>query len=143
MVGLLSPFDFVAGQARPGGQQQGALSEMKPEQIEQLRQQLLGLRSELQALERVSQQDTAPVELDQARVGRLSRMDAMQAQEMSQETARRRQRRLVEIAGALRRVESGDFGLCFVCGEEIGVRRLEADPTSTRCIRCAAGPSGS
>jgi DnaK suppressor protein len=112
---------------------------MKQARIEQLRQQLLGLRSELQALEQASQEDTAPVELDQARVGRLSRMDAMQAQEMAQEAARRRQRQLLEIDGALRRMESGDFGYCFVCGEEIDVRRLEVDPTSTRCVSCAEG----
>lgn len=112
---------------------------MKPASIEQLRQQLLDLRSELQTLAQASQEDTAPVELDQARVGRLSRMDAMQAQEMAQEAARRRQRQLLEIDGALRRMESGDFGYCFVCGEEIDVRRLAVDPTSTRCVRCAEG----
>ena len=111
-------------------------NDMKPEQFEQLRQQLLDLRSELQALEQTSREDTAPVELDQARVGRLSRMDAMQAQEMAQEAARRRQRQLVEIDGALRRMASGDFGYCFVCGEAIDVRRLEANPTNTRCVGC-------
>ena len=110
---------------------------MKPVLIQKLRRQLLELRAELQALEQGSQEDTAPVELDQARVGRLSRMDAMQAQEMAQEAARRRQRQLVEIDGALRRMDSGDFGHCFVCGEEIDLRRLEVDPASTRCIRCA------
>jgi DnaK suppressor protein len=112
-------------------------NDMKPEQVEKLRQRLLELSSELQALEQASREDTAPVELDQARVGRLSRMDAMQAQEMAQETARRRQRQLVEIDGALRRIASGDFGYCFVCGEAIDVRRLEANPANTRCIGCA------
>jgi DnaK suppressor protein len=112
---------------------------MKPASIEQLRQQLLDLRSELQTLAQASQEGTAPVELDQARVGRLSRMDAIQAQEMAQEAARRRQRQLLEIDGALQRMESGDFGYCFVCGEEIDVRRLAVDPTSTRCVSCAEG----
>ena len=105
--------------------------------MQKLRQQLLDLKSELQALAQASEDDTAPVELDQARVGRLSRMDAMQAQEMAQEAARRRQRQLLEIDGALRRMESGEFGCCFVCGEEIDLRRLAVDPTSTRCVRCA------
>jgi DnaK suppressor protein len=110
---------------------------MKPEQVERLRARLLELRSELEDLEQASHADTGPVELDQARVGRLSRMDAMQAQEMAQETARRRQRQLVEIDGALRRMDSGDFGYCFVCGEAIDIRRLEADPANTRCVGCA------
>lgn len=112
---------------------------MQEPRLEQFRRQLLELKSELAAQEQAAQADTLPVELDQARVGRLSRMDAMQAQEMAQEAARRRKRQLVEIDGALRRIETGDFGQCFVCGEEIAVGRLEADPTSTRCIKCAEG----
>jgi DnaK suppressor protein len=76
------------------------------------------------------------VELDQARVGRLSRMDAMQAQEMAQATARRREQRLAQVEDALRRMESDDFGICFACGEEIDPRRLALDPTATRCIGC-------
>jgi DnaK suppressor protein len=63
-------------------------------------------------------------------------MDAMQGQEMAQEAARRREAHLVCIEGALRRIETGGFGYCYVCGEEIDPRRLEADPTATRCIAC-------
>ena len=77
------------------------------------------------------------MELDQASVGRLSRMDAMQSQQMAQELARRRQQQLVRIEGALRRIESGDYGYCSVCDEEIDVRRLTLDPTNTRCVKCA------
>ncbi len=95
------------------------------------------MRAELQATQEASKDSTKPVELDQASVGRLSRMDAMQAQEMAQETARRRQQQLTRIEAALRRIDSGDYGYCFVCGEEIDVRRLAADPTHTRCIACA------
>jgi len=110
---------------------------MEDSQIEQFRHQLLAIRAELQAIQESSREATAPVELDQASVGRLSRMDAMQEQEMAQETARRRQQQLTRIEAALRRIESGDYGYCFVCGEEIDVRRLAADPTHTRCIGCA------
>jgi len=105
-------------------------------EIEQIRQKLLGLRSELQELEETFQETSAPVELDQSRVGRLSRMDAMQAQQMALEAARRRQQQLLKIDGALRRIESGEYGYCFVCGEELDVRRLAIDPTTTRCMKC-------
>jgi len=109
---------------------------MNSEEIEQIRQKLLYLRSEIQELEDAFKETSEPVELDQSRVGRLSRMDAMQAQQMALEVTRRRQHRLLKIGGALRRIESGDYGDCYVCGEEIVARRLFVDPTSTRCIGC-------
>ena len=77
------------------------------------------------------------VELDQSRVGRLSRMDAMQAQAMSLETGRLRRLTLVKIDAALLRIDEGDFGECFECCEPISPKRLEADPTVTLCIKCA------
>lgn len=101
------------------------------------RTRLLQRREELQAIEASSRDATQPVELDQASVGRISRMDAMQGQQMALETARRRQLELTRIEGALRRIDSGDFGFCFKCGEEIDERRLAADVTHTRCLRCA------
>ena len=110
---------------------------MEDAEIEQLRAGLLGQREELQELDESSREAAKPVELDQASVGRLSRMDAMQAQQMAQETDRRRQQQLVRIEAALRRIDSGDFGCCLVCGEEIDIRRLSVDPTNTRCITCA------
>lgn len=109
---------------------------MNEAEIEQLRQDLLRLRSELQQLEEGTQDTGGPVELDQARVGRLSRMDAMQAQQMALEAARRRQHQRLKIEAALRRIESDEYGYCFVCGEAIDVRRLGVDPTTTRCMEC-------
>ena len=76
------------------------------------------------------------VALDQSNVGRLSRMDAMQAQQMAQETARLRQLQLQKIDNALRRMDSEDYGYCFKCGGEIGAARLDFDPASTRCMDC-------
>jgi len=77
------------------------------------------------------------VELDQTKVGRLSRMDAMQNQAMAQATERRRQFELVRIDAALKRLEEGEFGFCVECGEEIGEPRLELDPSAATCIQCA------
>ncbi len=109
---------------------------MSDNENEQIRQTLLRLRSEIQALEEEFKETSQPVELDQTRVGRLSRMDAMQAQQMALESARRRQHQLTRIDGALRRIESGEYGCCYVCGEEIDARRLSVDPTTTRCMGC-------
>jgi DnaK suppressor protein len=109
---------------------------MDDAEIEVSRQQLLRLQSELRELVETLKHSGETVELDQARVGRLSRMDAMQAQQMALEAARRRQQQLAAIDGALGRLESGDYGYCFVCGKEIGRQRLAFDPTSTRCMDC-------
>ena len=51
-----------------------------------------------------------PVELDQTRVGRLSRMDALQGQAMAQETARRRDNEVARIDAALKRVDDDEYG---------------------------------
>lgn len=77
------------------------------------------------------------VELDQTRVGRLSRMDAMQIQQMDLALSRRQQNELAGLKHALKRLEDGEFGECQDCGEEINPRRLEIDPTATLCISCA------
>ena len=105
--------------------------------LEQSKQKLLSLQAEILEQEAAVKHASDPVELDQTRVGRLSRMDAMQAQQMAMEAARRRQHQLSKIEGALRRIESDDYGYCFLCGVAIDSRRLSVDPTNTRCIECA------
>ena len=109
---------------------------MEDADISRLRTHLLQRRSELQQAAETSKEAAKPVELDQTSVGRLSRMDAMQAQQMAQEAERRRESELVRIDGALRRIDAGEFGWCYVCGEEIDPRRLDIDATTTRCVRC-------
>ena len=76
------------------------------------------------------------VKLDQTSVGRLSRMDAMQSQAMLQEAARRREQSLRNIDVALSKIESGDYGFCEQCGEEISEKRLQFDPTVPYCLDC-------
>ena len=96
-------------------------------------------RAELLHLEEVTEEQRRPVELDQSRVGRLSRMDALQDQAMSLETERRRQLELQRIDSALARLAEGEYGFCVNCGEEIAARRLELDPAVPICVDCAEG----
>jgi RNA polymerase-binding protein DksA len=44
---------------------------------------------------------------------------------------------LKQIGHALERMESGEYGKCESCGEEISVKRLEAVPHANYCIKCA------
>ena len=106
-------------------------------QLQQFRSLLLERKQALLKADETGGEAEQVVELDQARVGRLSRMDAMQAQAMSLETGRLRRLTLVKIDAALARIEEGDFGECFECGEPINPKRLEADSTATLCINCA------
>jgi DnaK suppressor protein len=43
---------------------------------------------------------------------------------------------LDKIEKALAKIEDGSFGTCEECGEEIQLKRLEARPETTLCIRC-------
>lgn len=43
---------------------------------------------------------------------------------------------LKKVEDALKRIESGEFGECEECGEDIELRRLEARPTATLCVSC-------
>ena len=43
---------------------------------------------------------------------------------------------LTKIADALARLEQGDYGNCFECGEEIAEKRLRALPFAVRCKDC-------
>lgn len=103
------------------------------------RARLLERRQELNASNEMSAGAREAVTLDQQRVGRVSRIGAMQEQEMAQATERNRAAELVRIGEALKRIEEGDYGACENCGEEIAEKRLEIDPAALLCIRCASG----
>ncbi|MBE0596946.1 MAG: TraR/DksA C4-type zinc finger protein [Desulfuromonadales bacterium] len=106
-------------------------------------QQLLEERlAAIQAGREAQQREEAPVQLDQASVGRLSRMGAMQQQAMAQATSRRTEVELQRIRTALSRLQSGDYGYCVKCEEEIAEGRLRVDPASLVCIDCARAAEG-
>jgi len=100
------------------------------------------LEAELAALRAQSDmtaEGRAPVALDQQSVGRLSRMDALQAQAMAQATEKRRHQRMAQIEAAFRRMDAGEYGFCARCGEAIAGKRLAADPAAHLCVGCLKG----
>jgi len=103
-----------------------------------MRAKLLKLRAELQAIAESGDESAAIVELDQTKVGRLSRMDAMQAQAMAKASSERRQQMLRKIDAALIRIDNDEYGYCKECDEPINLKRLEFDPTVVLCIDCAS-----
>lgn len=105
--------------------------------IEKFRKLLIARRKELQRVAGTGDEATKTVQLDQSRVGRVSRIDALQGQAMSIEAKRRREAELKRIGAALQRIEDGDYGYCLNCGEPIAEKRLEFDPAAPLCIECA------
>lgn len=83
-----------------------------------------------------SRQASATVELDQTSVGRLSRMDALQQQALAQGMMERLLLQKCKLEAALVRIDSGGFGLCCVCGEDLERQRLHADPCILFCLPC-------
>lgn len=86
-----------------------------------------------------TRENRATVMLDQQSVGRLSRMDALQQQAMANAEQRRREVETQKTKAALARLETGEFGACLECGDQIAPKRLEFDPTVPTCITCASG----
>ncbi len=102
--------------------------------IEYFKKRLIELKDELHTLLDLSQDASSTVVLDQTSVGRLSRMDALQAQAMAEETKRRRKLEIQKIDTALKRMEEGEFGYCIKTGEKIPVERLELDPAAATIV---------
>jgi len=85
---------------------------------------------------RHSNSATQPVSLDQQSVGRVSRIDAIQQQQMAIANQERAQRQLQQVTMALQRLDSGEYGTCELCEEPIAFVRLQVQPFVSLCIGC-------
>jgi DnaK suppressor protein len=110
---------------------------LKKRDVQKFRKNLVGQRDDLLASARkalsgdihldpddfADEIDTASSEINLAFTGRL----------------RERERGLLnKINQALEKMEQGVYGECESCGEEIGLKRLEARPVAELCIDCKA-----
>ncbi len=112
---------------------------MDEQSLEDYREMIRARLDELAAEDALGRGAQATVALDQQAIGRLSRMDALQAQAMARATGARRQTERARLEAALARLETGEFGYCEDCGEAIAPGRLRLDPALARCVDCAAG----
>ena len=81
-------------------------------------------------------EDSGVVELDSS-IGRLSRMDALQNQQIAIELKRRQENQLLRIENTFKRLAKGQYGLCGKCKKPIEEDRLEVFPDAVTCVRCA------
>jgi DnaK suppressor protein len=82
-----------------------------------------------------SRESSAPVSPDRA-IGRLTRQQALQAQQMALEVRRRAQQQLQRIEHAIELIRQGGYGRCARCGETIGKERLDFAPDTFLCVPC-------
>lgn len=111
------------------------MTDLAQPQIEELRADLRALAAELRDQIESAREGARPVDLDEP-IGRLSRMDAIQQQNMLQANRRSAQQRLAQVETAARRIDQEQYGECVACGEEVGFARLKARPETPFCVAC-------
>jgi DnaK suppressor protein len=93
-------------------------------------------RDELAALIAQGRLTDQPVSPDKA-IGRLTRQDALQQQQMSAELNRRHEQELNRVQSAIQAIDAGTYGMCQRCGKPIAAARLNAMPYASQCVECA------
>lgn len=83
--------------------------------------------------------ERAAISPDKA-IGRLSRLDSMQMQQMALASKRRLEQEARDLEEALQRIAMNRYGRCQLCGKDIPVERLEYQPTAACCVRCMESP---
>ena len=105
-------------------------------QIDELRGLLERRRSELNALLENTGDAARPVNLDQQSVGRVSRIDAIQQQQMAVASQAQTTAGLRRVERALERIDDDEYGYCLQCGEAIAFARLQVQPEAGLCLAC-------
>ena len=101
-----------------------------------IKEKLVLLEMELLESIESSEKSAKPVTLDQQSVGRVSRIDAIQQQQMSLNSLGRQKRQLEKVRQALRRINDENFGFCQICEEPINESRLMTRPEHSLCLNC-------
>ena len=109
---------------------------MNPNDLERYQKKLEELISDIESYLKKSEDSAAAVEPDKG-LGRLSRMEAMQDQQMVLELRRRKKRQLLDVKNALKRIEQQFYGICLFCAKTISIDRLDAFPEVQTCVNCA------
>ena len=109
--------------------------ELTDAQKTELRGDLRALKTDLENLLAATGDGAQPVDLDEP-IGRLSRMDAIQQQKMTQANRARNTTRLAMVISALAADPDDEYGWCKRCEEPIGYARLKARPESPFCVGC-------
>ena len=110
-------------------------AELTPEQLEELHRDLLADRVRLEEDLQLTKEGSQPVDLDTP-IGRLSRMDAIQQQQMTKAGRATLDIKLRQVRASLEAYRKGDYGYCRSCHEPIAYARLKARPEAPFCLSC-------
>jgi len=107
--------------------------------IEDARLRLVSRAAELRTTLGHIKDETGPVAPDNA-IGRLTRLDAMQAASMRTALGREHEIELGNVDRAIKAIAEGEYGTCRRCREPISEARLRARPEAFICVACADTP---
>jgi len=96
-----------------------------------IRERLGEIRKQLES----GAEDREAVSPDKS-IGRLSRLDSMQMQQMALAGKRRLEEEIRDLEEALKRIATGRYGKCQLCGRDIARERLEYQPAAASCVSC-------
>lgn len=112
-------------------------SHLSADQLQPLRADLERALARLERSMKTSARAARPVQLDQTSVGRLSRIDAIQNQSLTQGLRAREDAKSALLRGALKRIDQGTYGLCTGCAGPLQFERLSVFPETPTCSGCA------
>lgn len=112
------------------------MQHLSPQQITKLTAALEQRLSELLKQIELATPAASAVTLDQSKVGRLSRMDALQQQHMASSALQHTKLRLQLVQKALNKILNEDYGYCELCDEAIAFARLQVNPEARLCLKC-------
>ena len=108
---------------------------LTPEQLQELHQELVDERVRLEGHLQLTKEGSKPVTLGTP-IGRLSRMDAIQQQQMTKASRATLEIKLRQVRASLEQYTQGHYGHCRLCHEPIGYPRLRARPEAPFCLTC-------
>ena len=112
--------------------------ELTSDQLAELVASLSRLEKELKNSLANTELDAAPVAPSEA-IGRLTRMEAIQQQNMEKASRARTKVRVSQVEEAKRMAGLGEYGICRDCGDPIAYARLCAKPEAPFCLQCQSG----
>ncbi|MBD3830193.1 MAG: TraR/DksA C4-type zinc finger protein [Arcobacter sp.] len=105
--------------------------EIKKELFDIIEKQIIDLELNIKLLK----DKIKPISPDVS-LGRLTRQEARQEQELNKKLLENANLRLKKLQYSKGRVFSKTFGYCDICDEEINIERLKIMPECTICIEC-------